>query len=259
VIGAPMRLPNNDDADTNLLPDSGWKFFANSQEYDAPGTGESPNPFVDQDEGPGLSLGDGISAFEEFRGFVVDGEHRRTNPFVKDVFIDSVFPQVNIGYAVNLPFNKHQLANQLPASRVVNNYFANSGFGGTLAAHTQQKGIVVTWAGTGPDLEVYGLTPPSSDPNRKTPNTVTGPSIVYFQHIWRCSPTTHDLYDDSDNVRDVIGLKKVAGHEVGHALNLDDSSTPGSIMVQGLPCESDDWSTVPHLYNATESLYLEIK
>jgi len=44
------------------------------------------NPEATGDPGAGL-FGDGLSAFEEYRGFVLDGEHERLSDFWRDVFV----------------------------------------------------------------------------------------------------------------------------------------------------------------------------
>ena len=69
----------------------------------------------------GRDVGDGISLFEEYRGFHVKGFHRRLNPLEKDVLIYSelsssdgiMFTFVDdgdIGHAGNLPeINLHEI------------------------------------------------------------------------------------------------------------------------------------------------------
>jgi hypothetical protein len=61
------------------------------------GTAICLNPRDDTDAAPVNSplLGDGIAAFDEYRGFIVSGKHIRTDPGHKDLFVHLVNPQCN--------------------------------------------------------------------------------------------------------------------------------------------------------------------
>ncbi|GEM_PF-3206252 len=100
-----MRVPKDDNG--NWLPDGVWRVIANGRVIgEIMDTGLATD--ADEDVNPmgnGVD-GDGLVNFEEFRGFMVRGEHRRTNPFQKDLFISSDLPQ-NIGDVINLPVTKH--------------------------------------------------------------------------------------------------------------------------------------------------------
>lgn len=96
------QLPK--DADANDLPDAGWWFVNRlsplelrhvadaglSRSYDGevanPPGAPLPDPVTGQPKTQGIT-GDGLTAFEEFRGFSVEGRHRRTNPHRKDLFV----------------------------------------------------------------------------------------------------------------------------------------------------------------------------
>ena len=58
------------------------------------------NPWDDNENGPGFNMhtGDGLTVFEEYRGFIVQGEPEYTKPTEKDVFIFSEFTYDGIGY-----------------------------------------------------------------------------------------------------------------------------------------------------------------
>ena len=63
------------------------------------------DPWVDKETGPGINMnsGDGFTTFEEYRGFMVKGKYRDTDPVkAKDLFIYSDFTE-GYGYASNLP------------------------------------------------------------------------------------------------------------------------------------------------------------
>ena len=62
------------------------------------------DPWADEETGPGNNTfrGDGFTVLEEYRGFIVQGEHIRTDSRKKDLFIHSEFDE-GIGYASNLP------------------------------------------------------------------------------------------------------------------------------------------------------------
>ena len=58
------------------------------------------NPWDDKENGPGINMhtGDALTVFEEYRGFMVQGEPKSTKPTEKDVFIFSEFPNEGIAY-----------------------------------------------------------------------------------------------------------------------------------------------------------------
>jgi hypothetical protein len=87
------------------MPDHGWEALANSvTKTFTPIKNTGQDPAADQDNSPKAETivadlldpdqsepfgktGDGLSTFQEYRGFVVNGSHRRLNPHNKDVFI----------------------------------------------------------------------------------------------------------------------------------------------------------------------------
>jgi len=66
--------------------------------------GGNLSPVEDTDTGPvvNLSIGDGISNFDEYRGFMVSGQHVRTDPRQKDLFVHMVNPQCGQSTDVSL-------------------------------------------------------------------------------------------------------------------------------------------------------------
>jgi hypothetical protein len=92
------------DVDGNALPDAGWWFVnrtapatyrhvkdeglvtsVDDEIADPPGVA-LPAPVTGVPKAQGIS-GDGLTAFEEYRGFVVNELHTRTNPHRKDLFL----------------------------------------------------------------------------------------------------------------------------------------------------------------------------
>ncbi len=82
-----LALPKDDDGDH--VADS-W----------AKQMGIEENAVDDNDPKPGRQYpGDGLSVYEEYRGFMVQGKHVRTDPKVKDLFVwdnDDLIPQSNV-------------------------------------------------------------------------------------------------------------------------------------------------------------------
>ncbi len=92
------------DLNRNGIPDVGWRAVeltpvsdrAALDDLDADPPGNTNYP------------GDGLTAVEEYRGFIVRGSHQRTNPDLKDLFTYTThFYQ--LGFAVNLPVHLHNI------------------------------------------------------------------------------------------------------------------------------------------------------
>lgn len=107
VQAIPLQLPLDATTATRTehwLPDAGWiaQFVSGGTTVDTPvvDDGSVDSAKIDDDNGvvpaaaapggPPLGVrldGDGFTRFEEYRGFVVRGEHRRTSPQHKDLFV----------------------------------------------------------------------------------------------------------------------------------------------------------------------------
>ena len=238
----------------NSVPDTGWKFFANGQQYNAPGASDLSAAQVDSDNAPlgDGTPGDGLTFFEEYRGFVVRGEHRRTNPAIKDLFIDSDVATYNIGDAVNLPLNKHWVfAGEIGNASVINFNVA------VTQGHVAQKALIVRQmfldvSGNG----LFGNTPGCPC----TPNGATTIEI-YLGEIRSASPTDSSPFIENQPA-DGEMIRAVVGHEIGHGINMPHvfGGTP-SLMWEGpaiMNTLNSNWTNVPHTYGPTELTLLRI-
>lgn len=79
----------------NLIKDSDGDGVPDWYEQQYCGSATCLDPSADTDTGPGSNTltGDGISNFDEYRGFMVSGLHIRTDPRQKDLFVHLVNPQ----------------------------------------------------------------------------------------------------------------------------------------------------------------------
>jgi hypothetical protein len=107
VYTIDVLLPQDEDG--NGLPDAGWKTPA--------GTIDSKTIAAAADDTDALSpaanapaqLGDGFSAFEEYRGFVINGTFERLDPKTRDLFIDAD-PQIDQTFInAHLPYRLHYI------------------------------------------------------------------------------------------------------------------------------------------------------
>ena len=193
------------------------------------------NPAIDAESGPddgsgveeNNNYGDGLVEFEEYRGAMTDGVHKRLKPTEKDIFVYSEFTTLGIGDASNLPsttFKVHEIqireTKNEDNDRTVNHnslgtptqfgavdawrvqdtkalWVYQSGYGNYLGKVTREDGA--NKVGAPPDIsrvDVYdtNITNSLSTVQQGTPRT----NITANQYI------------DS-----------VIGHEIGHALKVN--------------------------------------
>lgn len=272
ITSAVQRYPH--DTNANLLPDAGW----NAAATHVADTGMTATDDTDSDlvvtapPATGL-LGDGLSAFEEYRGFVVDGSHTRTDPQKKDLFTTFITAW-QIGYASNLPLQIHVIrgedetpgAEEYVTGRIINSYRGNSS--GDAIAGFDQRAIRLRDTGTyryatfglqcgtetdpAASCESWWLDPPGHTPARfHTPDTSREVLIYVASH--------QDLVDAQKcqwvNIGEGGGMcpytqlqadneiRRTIGHEMGHAVGLchrgqclpevDDTGLPASLMSTG--------------------------
>lgn len=251
VAGAtatPISIPK-DEAPANLLPDASW--LAGGQLVVLPN-----DPLADSD-GPGNAtgiLGDNLSAFEEYRGFVVNGVHARTDPSAKDVFVavaDSLMGLVLSSDQPPLEYVRQHVItlSEIGDGRVVG---PNVGGGVPVLPGQRQQGMIVyhelAYLGIQP---VGGLVPCPSTPSPFVcyPNIIGSmyaTNGVYsdfeaihnikitLSHIRVNSPPT--FTDGTPDPVDAEAFKLVVGHELAHGISVGHNSDQSSIMrefVQG--------------------------
>lgn len=275
-----FRLPD-DGPNNNWLPSAGW--------YTSTGNGVDQGAAGDDTDSlptGGANSGDGLSAFEEFRGFMVMGHHIRTNPGFKDVFVFSQFTDHGLGTAWELPIAVHAInGNELAGDRRIAPNYTNSGYGGNIPGHfvgtlldgstSEQLGIIVfddqtitdipqnqNTVATGETNGQFNYTTNKAEPG---PPWAIGPyaARVYVIRIMKLSPTHNDGTTpdsfDSDKIDQTIA------HEIGHNVGMDDvpwtannACPPGAdtIMISNYFQQTNNgndcrWNHIPFLYGTT--------
>ena len=251
--GAPpasyFRIPM-DAGNSNWLPDAGWKAGPDSVSdvWTPCFTSDTcDDDYLPLGEGtPAVGYrGDGFTRFEEFRGFIVRGVHRRTHPIHKDLFISSLFfgttfSGIGIYYAYPaLPTATHRVNDtQDPGpdeydavSRVINTNYENYGFGGHIPAHEDQRALrvvdgVYAFNEYGCNFLIGALEclHPTNDGPR-TPNEVDRIEI-YTEKIYEHGTGPLHNYSPEQLLR---AARVKVGHEVGHTLNLVHRPASGCI------------------------------
>jgi hypothetical protein len=289
--GRYLLIPKDDDF--NQLPDAKWIDAENKEVITSGLTVVDLDQFPTNESG---ELGDLLSAYEEYRGFIVRGSHRRTNPNFKDLFIVSDQLTQNIGYANNLLLPKHRVfANEVDANHNINFNFQNSGYGGNIPEHpddsfnqralfvvdgltpakAQQSGVDIT----GVKPEAFGMGDPATafGPPRNSKQL-----LIFTENIKRASPPTNDPAMN-DSVDDPA-IRMVIAHEVGHQIGMPDiQNNPGvepSVMMTYLAenytncaqypsppflpdCMSDPkyppWTDIPFDYKPRDLIKIRLK
>jgi hypothetical protein len=262
VDHAVLKIPL--DMDNNGIADAGWMAATGVAVPD--GTASE-----DADSNPPGVDGDGLTRIEEYRGFAVNGVHKRLDPTQKDLFILSQLPE-QAGDAGALPLEIHLLKTGeiIPQSRVINAYYANSGYNkDPLRPSTSiQRGLIIVNGGY---HTYFGTTPVLAPLTEAPPAQVAGNIQVFMDRIRECSPTNH-----STAIPEAVDTSKTAqtiAHEVGHGINIPHWTWPAApraatVMVASyFPCPplplSDpawsNWSSVPHSYDGVDLGVLRIR
>jgi hypothetical protein len=167
--------------------------------------GGNLNETDDNDALPqGLNNGDGLTAFEEYRGFMVDKKHERTNPNLKDLFINS-----DIGYGVT---GKTGLTLHLIRKNETDDekYINFNGGRDQKALRVDAPGKRCNPYNDPYGCGEYGYVVYPSGTITFTPNNAKSDCVVYIKDI------EHDLLPNLQQ----LGIDIITGHEVGHAINM---------------------------------------
>jgi hypothetical protein len=186
--------------------------------------------------------GDRLVTLEEYRGFKVQGELRRTNPFHKDVFISSNLPE-DIFYAYPaLPTTTHSIED----SEFSENHDINWNAGG-IAGHLRQCALIVNESTPlKPEKWVWGF----------NFGAVPGPP---------CNSLGIDIYRDQiqadmegeDGVESKL-VKYTIGHEVGHGVSFPDRVCMCGGLDISMMCTSTSLGPDGCLFTAPPDRYVGI-
>ena len=212
TVPVSFRIPAGEDGIT--LPTAGW--YAGGELVGSAGLSAAE----DLDAGPdqNSNLGDGFTAYEEFRGFMVSGVHLRRKPTTKDLFVHSFLDQ-GVGDSTELGISVWSIRfDELDGQRLVNFNYNSYGAFGHMPGHTEQKALQITDGGTPTHTPAAGENfPPTPWLDPLTPNTVQLVT-VYSGNVRRSSPdhnTDTDLEDPYDNEK----FYQTIAHEIGHAVS----------------------------------------
>jgi hypothetical protein len=286
---ARMQLPK--DVDNNMIPDVGWV----ADDFQAIADDESENNDTDgAPSGRTGTQGDGLSRREEYRGFIVNGGHHRTNPARKNLFISSPLlsgfgdstnlcdPPSGSGACLEVEyplltsefyFYVDSSAQPIKERRIINPYFQNAGDGGT-PAHYEQAVLELMnggfdCAGIDPQTGLcnsvnVGSTPFGTNP-LGPPMNVIGRISIFLDSIRYASPPNIG----NPTLSDPVDLEKefqTVGHEIGHSVGIahwtfsQDPNRPPTVMVTidyfSMP---NAWANIPHSYDAIDQSQLILR
>ena len=252
-----LKLPK--DEGNNWIPDAGWKLPDGTPIADA-GNNTDDDDFITAETS---QQGDGLTRFEEYRGFVVEGQHVRTHPTQADLFIHSELPEL-LGDAIALPIKVWSvLDTEVHSDRSINFNYTSSVAGGDIPGHyvNPVRGTPNQYAIRIVDGGYNGFVTGNTTPIR--PGPVVPSNIlainVFTESIRLVIPTTNDT-----TIPDTVDPEKTdqtIGHEVGHGVNLPDVAVAGqcpspffTVMVTEYLNPSATmncpWSNIPHVYLA---------
>lgn len=218
---ASVLLPVDDDG--NHIPDAGW-VAENAQINDT-----GLDPAADEDDSPPTlftlpdsysGIGDALTNFEEYRGFVFMGAHRRLNPFHKDYFIEAATFNNDITFAYPaLPTSTYQVGkDDYSVFGDVNINYA--GLPGA-ASHQRQNVVRVVDLGFSPTCPTCG---------GETVCAIGRPHVPVNCSEIRVFSATIAATFPSDPV---LLRRAVVAHEAGHSMNFFHDSTAGCLMYGG--------------------------
>ncbi|HEX6642004.1 MAG TPA: hypothetical protein VF215_12875, partial [Thermoanaerobaculia bacterium] len=261
-----FRQPLPRDVDGNGFPDAGWKVGTTSI------TETGMNPGTDGDTLPGMPVaippgetngdGDNLTNFEEYRGFVLNGQHQRTHPEMKDYFVDvTVFGGDMEFIPILLPTSAHTLdmTTEAGSDGEINHNTDSTVPGSGDSApngHHFQNAKKVMDGGTAPpilgfptprfgDNECYDASGPC------VPNT-TGDVIVYMTDM-----TARATTDGKDAAQLAKLRRNTVAHEAGHSMNLFHVTDLSCLMYGAGFTAQGAWNNLPDTIcrNVTTTIY----
>ena len=106
------KVQGTNDTEASIPIDENENHIADAYEHDTSPDGTDSSTDDDDSSPVGIHPGDGLSRYEEYRGFSISGQHTRTSPLEKDVFYhdaSGVLPD-NYWNSANLGAPIHDLA-----------------------------------------------------------------------------------------------------------------------------------------------------
>jgi len=179
------------------------------------------------------TAGDGLSRFDEYRGFMLEGFHYRATTTRKNLFIYSDLPD-GISYAYNLPTTERRIwAGEMDANRYIN---PNRRHG------DGQRALKVLEKAWNPVYFGYMFVIEGLDEEPQTPNGVDRIE-VYTERIRWYGPPTEDL--ETWDPKDVAMTKRVCAHECGHGVHIEHHAGGSSDCVMRTDV---NWDNIPYQY-----------
>jgi hypothetical protein len=233
-----MRVPYDSN---NWIPDIGWRVYKllwdeGSQDFVYVLLEVVPDLFDADDDTDGSSevLGDNLSAFEEFRGFMVRGVHYRTSPSMVDIFLHSyvIGPALDdarsiVGLRWHTPF-----PSEINSTRRIN--FNATGIPG----HVDQQAVLM-FNVLLPSGDDAGSVPcdPLAVPFVCYPNIIgntKGPNYADWDALYNVKIHENTIRAAApDNVEEET-IRSVIGHELGHSIGIGHNADQTSIMKAGI-------------------------
>jgi hypothetical protein len=272
-----LQLPL--DSTDNYLPDVGWiapfvsgTTIVNTQVSDNGGTWIDDEYGVTTEKGTPLPVGttppatgqsgDGFTRFEEYRGFVVLGSHRRTSPAHKDLFVStSVFLGSSLSRTQSLEFSTSSFF--LHGIRLHRVFDPNENAPTPEWGPAQNVNYAYQYAGTAPTMPGFAYNPQAALRVQEAPLPVTplpggGTSYTLGETTAAVGCGTDQGYNPNklptikvslQNHQSVYGnsgstveneLRRTSGHEIGHAVHVKHKPANSKITLQP---QCDDGAT----------------